>query len=140
MCALPVDTYGHGSGCEELVSFPLPQGLVKRSVPRPAGGWSTRQSDWQPVEAVKVSAVLVDGTLEPVDGPVSAGLADTDGGTKRTPSLVQQAVLANLDLCNSVVGGPTSTFLSSADGIVALAGYVTTGALSPADLAGGVTL
>ena len=37
MCALPVDTYGRGSGCEELVSLPLQRGFVERPVPRPAG-------------------------------------------------------------------------------------------------------
>ena len=84
--------------------------------------------------------MLVDETPEPVDSPVPAGLAGADGGTNRMPPLVCQAVLANLDLCDSVVGGPTSTFLSSADGIVDLAGDVTVGVSSPADLAGGVTI
>ena len=37
MCARPMDTYGRGSGCEEHVSFPLPQGLVERPVPPAAG-------------------------------------------------------------------------------------------------------
>ena len=42
------------------------------------------------------------------------------------------------DFRECVVGGPTSTFLSSADGIVDLAGDVTVGVSSPADLAGDV--
>ena len=40
---------------------------------------------------------------------MSAGLAGADGGTNCMPPFVWQPVLANLDLCNSVVGGPTST-------------------------------
>ena len=62
-------------------------------MPRPAGSWSKRLSDWQPVGAVKVSAVLVDETPEPVDHPVPVGLAGADGGTNRTPLLVRQEVL-----------------------------------------------
>ena len=49
--------------------------------------------DRQPVEAVKVSAVLVDVTPEPVDSPVPASLAGADGSTNRTPPLVRQAML-----------------------------------------------
>ena len=30
--ALPVDTYGRGSGCEEHVRFPTIRGVVERSV------------------------------------------------------------------------------------------------------------
>ena len=36
MCVLAVDTYGRGSGDEELVSFPLPPCLGEWPVPRPA--------------------------------------------------------------------------------------------------------
>ena len=75
--------------------------------------------------------MLVNVTPEPVDSPMPAGLASADGGTNHMPHLTRQAVLeddlsmkeevvADLDLCDSVVGGPTSTFLSSADGIVDL--------------------
>ena len=53
---------------------------------------------------------------------------------------LKKEVVADLDFCDSVVGGPTSTFLSSADGIVDLAGDVTVGVSSPADLAGVVTV
>ena len=75
-------------------------------MPRPAGGRSTRQSDWKPVEAVKVSTVLVDVAPEPMDS------ADSD--TIGMLPLVRQAVLAGLNFCDLVVGGPTPTFLSSA--------------------------
>ena len=79
------------------------------------------------------------------------GLASADDSTNRTPRLVRQAalkddlsmqveVVADLDFRDSVVGGPTSTFLSSADGIVDLAGDVTVGVSSSADLAGDVTV
>ena len=150
---LPVDTYDCGSGCEEQIPPPppLPQGLPEWPVPRPAGDQSTRQSDRQPVEAGKVFTVLDDMAPEPVDSPVSAGLAVADGDTIGMLPLVRQAVLAGLNLCDSLVGGPTSTFLSSADGIVDLPGGVTisanlgvapstiAGVSYPTDLAGGVT-
>ena len=116
----------------------------------PLGG-STRQSDRQPAEAVKVSAVLVDVTPEPVDSPVPVGLAGADGSTNCMPPLVWQValeddlymkeeVVADLDFCDSVVRGPTSTFLRSADGIMDPAGGVTVGVSSPADLAGDVAI
>ena len=120
-------------------------------MPRPAGDQSTRQSDRQPVEVGKVFTVLDDVAPEPVDSPVSAGLAVADGDTIGMLPLVRQAVLAGLNLCDSLVGGPTSTFLSSADGIVDLPGGVTistnlgvapstiAGVSYPTDLAGGVT-
>ena len=47
---------------------------------------------------------------------------------------------SGVNYCHSVVGGPTSAFLSGADGIVDLAGDVTVGVSSPANLAGGVTI
>ena len=62
-------------------------------MPRPAGSWSTQQFDRQPIEAVKLSAVLVDATPETVDSPVPAGLAGVDDGTNRMSPLTQQAVL-----------------------------------------------
>ena len=149
--ALPVDTYGHWNSCEEHVSFPLTQGLVEGPVLQPAGSRATQLSDSQHVEAVKVSAVLVDVTPELVDSPVPAGLAGNNGETNRMPPLVWQAaledglsmkekVVAGVNSCDSVVGGPTSTFLSSVDGIVDLAGDITVSMSSSADLAGGVTV
>ena len=118
-----------------------------------------------PIYAVKVSAVLVNATPDPMDSPVPTGLAGADDDTNRMSPLTQQAVLegdlsmkeevvAELDFCESVVGGPTSAFLSSTDGIVDFAGdftvvvsspanvsgYVTVGVSSPSDLAGDVTV
>ena len=147
----PVDTYGRGSSCEEHVCLPLLQGLVERPVPRLAGIRSTRQSDRQPVDTVSVSAVMVEVAPDLVDSPVPAGLAGADSGTGSTPLLVRQVAweddlsmeeeaVADLDICDSVVGGPTSTFLRSADMIVDLAGDVTVIVSSPADLAGDVTV
>ena len=112
-------------------------------MPRPAG-----VSDRQPVEAV---AVLVDVTPELVDSPMPTGLAGAEDDNNGMPPLTRQAglegdlsmieeVVADLDFCDSVIGGPTSAFLSSADGIVDLAGDVTVGVSSPADLAGGFTV
>ena len=46
--------------------------------------------------------------------------------------------MADLNFCDSVVGGLTSAFLSGADGIVDLAGDVAVDVSSPADLAGDV--
>ena len=53
---------------------------------------------------------------------------------------MEEEVVADLDLCDSVVGGQTSTFLRSVDGIVDFAGDVTIGVSSPADLAGDATV
>ena len=66
------------------------------------------------------------------------GLAGVDGSTNRMPPLVRQVaseddlsmekeVVADLDFFDSVVGGPTSTLLRSADMIVDLAGDVIVG-------------
>ena len=85
----------------------------------------------QPIEVVKVSAVLVDANPEQVDSHVSAGLFGADDGTNRMSPLTRQAaleddlsrkeeVVAGVNCCDYVVGGPNSTFLSSADGIVYL--------------------
>ena len=86
--------------------------------------------------------MLVAVAPEPVYSPVPAGLAGADGDTIGIPPLVRQAVLVD-----SLVIGPTSTFLSSADGIVDLAdkGAASTdeivevasdaGAASPAEIA-----
>ena len=52
----------------------------------------------------------------------------------------EKVVVADLNFCNSVVGGPTSTPLKSAGLIVDLAEDVTVGVSSPADLAGSVTV
>ena len=56
-----MDTYDHVSDGEGHVCFPMPQGFVERPVPRTAGSRLT-QFDRQPIEAVKVFAVLVDAT------------------------------------------------------------------------------
>ena len=88
---------------------------------------------------------MVEVTPELVDSPVPAGLACADGSTNSTPLLIRQVaseddlsmeeeVVADLDFCDSVVGGPTSTFQRSDDMIVDLAGDVTVGVSSPADL------
>ena len=47
--------------------------------------------------------------------------------------------MANLDFCDSVVGGPTSTCLKITKWIVDLAGGITVGVSSQADFAGVVT-
>ena len=86
-----------------------------------------------------------------MDGPVPAGLAGADVDTDHMPPLTLQVVLegglsmeeevvAELDFCNSVIGGATSTFLSSTDGILDFAGDVTLVVSSPANLAGGITV
>ena len=119
------------------------EGFVERPVPRPASSRSTCQFDRQPIEAVKVSAVLVDATPELVDSPVPTSLAGADDVTNCMSPLTQQAVLegdlsmkeevvAELDFCDSVVRGPTSAFLSNTDGIVVVS--------YPADLNGDVTI
>ena len=96
--------------------------------------------------------MLVDATPEPVDGPVPASLPGADDGTNCMSPLIRQAVLegdlsmteevvAELDFCNSVVGGPTSAFLSSTDGMSSPAYLdMTIGVSSPVDLAGDVTV
>ena len=48
--------------------------------------------------------------------------------------------MAELNFCNYVVGGPTSTFLKNTGLILELAGDVTVGVSTPADLAGDVTI
>ena len=65
----------------------------------------------------QVSAVMVEVTPELVE-------------SEDDPSMEEEAV-ANLDFCESVVGGPTSTFLRSAEIIVDCAGDVTVGVSSP---------
>ena len=89
--------------------------------------------------------------LEPVDSPAPTGLARANSSINDTSPLIRQitseddfymeeAVVADLDFCDSVVGGPTSTCLKSAGLIVDLAGGVTIGVSSPADLAEDVTV
>ena len=146
-----MDTYGRGSGCEEH-RFACSRGLLSgQCIDQQAAGRHDMQLDRQPVEAVKVSAVLVDVTPELVDSPVPAGIAGNDGGTKCMPLLVRQTaledglsvneeVMAGVNYCDYMVGGPTSTFLSGADGIVDLAGDVTVSVSSLADHAEGVTV
>ena len=100
---------------------------------------------------VKVSAVLIDMIPEPVDSPVPIGLASANSSINNKSPLVRQmasednfymeeVVVADLDICDYVVGGPTSTCLKSAGVIVDLAGGVTVGVSSPADLAGDITV
>ena len=86
----PADTHDRGGTYEEHVCFPLAQGSVEQPVLRPASCWSTRQSDRQLVHVVKVSAVMIDVILEPVDSPVPAGLAGANSNTNNTPPLVRQ--------------------------------------------------
>ena len=99
---------------------------------------------------VKVSAVIIDMIPEPVDSPVPASLTGANSSTNKTPPLVWQLVseddlsleevlVADINFCNSVVGGPTSTFLKNTGLIVDLAGDVTVGVSSPVELAGDVT-
>ena len=116
----PADTYGRGGSYEEHVWFPHEQGFVERRVLQPAGRWSTRQSDRQPVDAVKVSAVMINMIPELVDSPVPTGLAGANSSTN--------------DFCDSVVGGPTSTFLKNTGLIVCFAGDVTVGVSFPPTL------
>ena len=58
---------------------------------------STGQSGWSPVEAVNVSAVLVDATLDPVEIPEPAGEAGADAGAGDRLYFVRQATWAGLD-------------------------------------------
>ena len=128
-------------------------------VSRPVHSRSIRQSDKQLFNTVKVSVMMINVIPEPVDSPVPAGLAGANSGTNNTLSLVwqlvseddlsmeevddlsiEEVVLANLNFCNSVVGGPTSTPLKSSGLIVDLAGDVTVRVSSPAELAGDVTV
>ena len=113
---------------------------------QPAGHRLARQSDRQPVDAVKVSAVLIDMIPEPVDSPVPTGLTGANISINVTSPLVwqmasednfymEEVVVAD---CDYVVGGPTCTCLKSAGLIVDLAGGVTVGVSFPADLAGDV--
>ena len=152
----PADTFGREGSYEEHVCFPLEQGLVERPMFQPAGRQSSRQSNRQPVDAVKVSTVLIDMIPEPMDSPVPTGLAMlTVASTTRHQQMasehnfsMEEAVLTDLDFCDSVVGGPTSTCLaevaSSADlaevaSSADLAGDVTVGVMYLADPAGVVT-
>ena len=75
---------------------------------------------------------------EPVDSPAPTGLAGANGSINDTSPLVRQiasednlsieeAVVADLDFCDSVVGGPTSTCLKNTWLVVDLAGGVTVG-------------
>ena len=85
------------------------------------------------MNAVKVSAVLIDVILEQVDSPVPAGLTGANSSTNIAPPLVWQlaleddlslveVVVADLNLYNSVVGGPTSMPLRSAGLLTDFAG------------------
>ena len=125
-CVLPVDMDGRGSGSEGLDCFPLPQGLAQQPVPRLDDDRPTRQFGRPPVETVKVSAVLVDVTLDLVDIPAPAG----ESGD--TSPFIQQAAWADLDFCDSMVGGPTFAFLDGAEGSVDLAGDAAIGVVSSA--------
>ena len=130
-----------------------------RCFDRPAAGRHNSLIDGQYIEAVKVSAVLVNVTPGLVEEPVLIGTTGDDGDTDYMSLMVWQVLLGDdlsmkeevvpgVDCCDSVVGGPTSAFLDSAVGFVDLAGGVTigvtsladAGVASPADLAGGVTV
>ena len=91
--------------------------------------------------------MLVDMTPELVEEPVPTGMTGYDGDTEYASPLVWQTVLGDglfmkeevvpgVDCYDSVVGEPTSACLDSAGGFVDLAGGVTVGVTSPADLAG----
>ena len=147
----PADTYGRGRSYEERVCFPLEHGLDERLVLQTADRRSARQSDRQPGNTVKVYVVLIAMIPKPVDCPVPTGLASANSSINEMPPLVRQmasddnlsieeAVVTDLDFCDSVVGGPTSTFLKNTGLIVDLAGGVTVGVSSPADLDGDVTI
>ena len=87
----PADTHGRGGSYEEHVCFPLAQGVVKQPVPRPAGCRLTRQSDRQLVDAVEVSAVMIDVIPEPVDNPVHTSLAGANSiCTNNAPPFLRQ--------------------------------------------------
>ena len=139
----PADTFGREGSYEEHVCFPLEQGLVERPVFQSAGRQSARQSNRQPVDAVKVSTVLIDMIPEPMDSPVPTGLAMlTVASTTRQRQMasehnfsMEEVVLTDLDFCDSVVGGPTSTCLAEVASSADLAEVV-----SSADLAGDVTV
>ena len=121
-----------GSGSEGQDCFPLMQGLVQRPVPRPDDDRPSGQSGRPQVEVVKVSAVLVDATLDLVDILALAGEAGADGGAGDRPPFVRKAAWADLDYYDSMVGGPTFTFLDGAEGIVHLAGDAAVGVMSSA--------
>ena len=110
-----------------------------------------RQSDRQLVDAVKVSAEMIDMIPEPVNSHVPAGLAGANSSSNNASPLVwqlaseddlslEEVVVADLNFCNYVVGGPTSMFLKNTGFIVDLAGDVTVGVSSPVKLAGDVTI
>ena len=87
MLVPPADTYGHNGSYEEHVRFSLEQGLVERPVLQLAGRRSARQSDRQPVDAVKVSAVLIYIIPELVDSPLPTGLAGANSSINDKPPL-----------------------------------------------------
>ena len=147
----PADTHDRRGTYEELVRLPLAHGPVEKPVPQLAHHRSTQQSDRQPVNVVRVSAVMIDVIPVPVDNPVPTSLASAKSSIDDTSSVVRQMasednpymegmVVTDPDFRDCVVGGPTSAFLRSSDGIVDLAGDVTVGVSSPADLAGDVTV
>ena len=98
---------GRRSGGEEHVRFCPTRGLVEQTVLRPAGSRSTPPSDGQYIGAVKVSAVLIDVTLEPVEEPVPTDAIGDGGDVVEIMSpLVWQAVLGNgLSMQEEVVSG-----------------------------------
>ena len=92
---LPVDKDDRGSGSEGQDCFPLPKGLVQQPVPQTDDGWLAGQSGLPPVKVVKVSAVLVDATLDLVDIPVPGSETGADGDDGNRPPFVLQAAYAN---------------------------------------------
>ena len=130
-----------GGVMKNMFVFPIAQGLVEQPVHLPAGCRLTRQSNRQLVDAVKVSAVIIDVFPEPVDSPVPTGLTGANSSTNNTLPLVRQMasednlsmeedVVANLKFCYSVVGGPTSMPMKIDGLIVDLAGDITVGVSS----------
>ena len=94
---------------------------------------------------------MIDVIQEPVDIPVTTGLAGAKISTRNTPPLVRQMVsdddlsadeevVAKSMFWDTFICGPTSTPLKIAGLTVDLAGDVTVGVASSADLAGDVTV
>ena len=73
------------SGC-----FPLTQEPVEQPVPRPARRPLTCQSDKQLVDAVNVSAVIIDVIPNLVDNPVPTGLTSAMHSANKAPHLFRR--------------------------------------------------
>ena len=128
----------------------LAQEPVEQPVPRPARRWSARQTDRKLDGAVNVYTLMIDMIPEPVDIPVPTGFANAKKSIGNTPPLVRQ-MMSEADLStdevvvaypksrDTFVGEPTSTAPKIAGLTVNLAGDVTAGVASLAELAEDVT-